>query len=256
MQLQRFNFKDFADTMPEAKTVDGKPFVATRNVKPEMVEAPPPPPSFSEEQLKAAERDGYKKGFVEGTQEGRKQAESAQADVERALSETAARFAHSLTPLFADHQRMVTEIREHMPKIALARKVAGRALDANAGEVIADMAAAACETMVGEHKLSITVHESMADCLTDKLARLAPSLPASTDIEILRDQHIPPADCRIEWNQGGMERNTSQLWQQIDKAVDNLVLTARRDTGEQMADLSAYMALPPHESPSPDTHKE
>ena len=42
-------------------------------------------------------------------------------------------------------------------------------------------------------------------------------MPAATDIVVQRDPNMPLADCRIEWNHGGMERNTEQLWQQVEK---------------------------------------
>ncbi len=93
------------------------------------------------------------------------------------------------------------------------------------------MALRACETMMKEPKLAITVHDSIADALTYRLEQLASRLPAATDIVILRDAAMPPADCRIEWNNGGMERNTEQLWRQVEQAVEDMTATAKRDAG-------------------------
>ena len=164
--------------MRRGKRPSAKPFLPTGRSREEV---PPPPllPTFSEEQLKAAERDGYKKGFLEGTEEGRKQAESEQAAVDRKLAETVEKFAKPCRAALRRLPQDGAAASQDVPKVALAiaRKVAGNALDENAYAVIEDMALRCCETMIGEPKITITVHESMGDTLQRKLEQVAQKLP-------------------------------------------------------------------------------
>jgi len=236
MKVQRFDFKEFGEAIIANRPA--KQFLPTGRPR---EEAPPPPPTFSEEELKAAERESYKKGFLEGTQEGRKQAESEQAAVEKQLSETAEKFTQFLSPLLADYRARALEIKEQMPKVALAiaRKVAGHALGENAPAAVEEVALRCVEAMATEPKLTITVHESLGDALEKKLQAIADRLPAATDIVIQRDPQMEKADCRIEWSHGMMKRDTADLWAQIEKAVDNLSATAKRDGQEQMNTLGA-----------------
>ena len=141
--------------------------------------------------------------------------------VDRKLTEIVEKFATTVSPLFEDYRKSTLALQEQMPKIALAiaRKVAGQALAENAQAVIDGLALQCCEAMLKEPKLTITVHESMGDTLARKVEQLAERLQSAADIVILRDPAMPAADFRVEWNQGVMERQTEQLWQQVEKVI-------------------------------------
>jgi flagellar assembly protein FliH len=243
MRVERFSFKEFD------ATVAVKSAPVTAGIKPLLPGgrrkegAPPLPPTFSEEQLKAAERESYKKGFTEGTQEGRNQAESEQAAVDRQLSETVEKFVQTLPPLLADYRQMILQLRQDLPKVALAiaRKAAGNALAENAAATVEDVAMRCVESMIAEPKLTVTVHESLADTLEKKLKAMAEKQQAATDIVVMRDAAIAPTDCRIEWKHGAMERHTGQLWQHIEKAVEAMSASAAHTTEVQMTQLQAQL---------------
>ncbi len=243
MNVQPFSFREFSEVI-EARATAARVFTAVGK-KHEEVPPPPPPPTFSEEELKAAEREAYKKGFLEGTQEGKKQAESEQARVNEALAQTVSAFAESLAPLFASHRALALSLKGDLPKVAMAiaRKVAGAALEQNAQAVIEDVALRACEAMAGEPKLTITVQEKLGDTLERKLQEIAGQLPVVTDIAVVRDATMQPADCRIEWNKGGMERSTAALWQQLEKIIADMTLTATRETAQQMQALQEKLSV-------------
>jgi len=235
MNVERFSFKELNGGAANANR-GNRPFKSPGKAK---EDAPPPPPTFSEEQLKAAERASYQKGFLEGEKEGRKQAESEQAMIDRKLTETVEKFANRVAPIFNDYKKMALALQQQSPKVALsiARKIAGHALAQNAQAVIDEIALRCSETMLKEPKLTITVHESMGDTLARKLEQLAARLQSATDIVILRDPSMPMADCRIEWNQGEIERQTAQIWQQIEKTIEDMTATITRDAQEHMEKL-------------------
>lgn len=243
MKLERFDFKNLHD---KSNLVLAQPAAIVKVFVPsgtQKVDAPPPPapPVYKEEDLKKAEHNGYKKGFHEGTQEGRKQVESEQAEVDRRLVEMLEQFVQSVSPLFDHYKKMVVQVQQDVPKaaLAIARKVASAALDRNAETVVSDIATRCCETMINEPELSITVHESMGDTLERKLKEMATRLPAATHIVIMRDPAMPAADCRIEWKHGALERVTAQLWQQVEQAVGDMSVIAGRETAEELKALEA-----------------
>lgn len=248
MQVAPFSFKEFSSGVPEKAAARAKSFLPGGRQKEEAPPPPPPPPSFSEEQLKTAEREAYKKGFVEGTQEGLNQANSEQAAVDRALSETVEKFIHSVAPLVQDYRSMALQLRQDMPKVAhaIARKAAGNALAENASAAIDEVALRCVETMIGEPKLAITVHSSLADALERKVKSLTERLQSANDVTVIKDESIAVSDCRIEWKHGAMERHTGQLWQQIDKAVEALSASATRTTEIQINALET--PLPPQQT--------
>lgn len=247
MQIQRFDFRDLTVSDAVAQTASSSPFRKTREpVKPvveELPPPPPPPPTFSEADLKSAEMKGYQRGFQEGIEDGKKQMETVQADIQKKLMENLEGFVKHITPLFADYRKMALDIKSQMPVVALAiaKKVAGAALQENAKAVVEDMALRSCETLLAEPKLTITVHESMGDMLAAQLEALTSRLQSATDITILRDPEMPLADCRIEWKHGAMERNTQRLLEQTDRVTENMVASVTRDTNAHLDTLQAQL---------------
>src|SRR5262245_59546154 len=92
MQIQKFLLKDLASgiviTSPPPPQFVPRPFSpdpATQHTPSETPDsaheiphAPPPPPTFTEADLKQSEQEGYRRGFLEGEKEGRNQADAEQ----------------------------------------------------------------------------------------------------------------------------------------------------------------------------------
>lgn len=245
MKVEQIKLKSFGEgMMPELNSQGARVFIpSTRAPEPE---APPPPPTFSEAELKAAERDGFQKGFIEGTKEGHKQAESQQHNTNVSIASLAAQFSASVLPLFEHYRKFNETLRAEMPKVALAiaQKVAGSALQENAHLLVADIATRACETMMSEARLTITANDTLGDKLEQLLQTLASRLPEQTEIVILRDPAMPIADCRIDWKLGSMQHSVDELWERIAKAVENLATVATRDAAEDMAQLQQQVENP------------
>jgi len=55
---------------------------------------------------------------------------------------------------------------------------------------------------------------------------------------------LPAADCRIEWNHGGMERNTAEIWQKVERMIEEMAASVMRDTQEHMEQLWTQLASP------------
>jgi len=254
--MQRFSFRELGEELAGGTPAGARVFQASGRPKQAQPPAPPPPPVFNEEEMKVAERDGYKKGFLDGTQESRNQAESEQAEVNRQLTGLVDRFSETILPLFNDYSQMLLQLKKDVPAaaLAIARKVAGDALNENSHDIITGMAARYCETMMHEPKLTITVRETLADTLEAKLKEQAARLPANAHIVIVRDPDMPVTDCKIDWERGSMERNVEHVWQQVEKAVDDISATSVRDTEQHLDNLKNN--LPPGDDNNPDKTKE
>lgn len=261
MRVEPFSFREFSNDGEVIKSIVTKKF--TPNNQKEIVEEtvdalPPAPPSFSEDELKQAEAESYRKGFLDGTKDGHRQAQSEQSAIDQQLTQTAEKFAEQIAPLFASYRALALELKQTMPQVALAiaKKVAASALADNAAEVVETMALHCCQTMVGEPKLTVTVHESLAQTLEGKLKDMASRQQNASQINVIGNPDMPLADCRIEWNQGDMERNTEYLWKQIEKVVADMGVSAKRDTTAQLEALKTQLPIPQDAEPAPshDTH--
>jgi flagellar assembly protein FliH len=243
MRIAPFSFKEFDASVVVSQPGSGrhgiKPLLPGGRSKEEVPPPPPPPPSYSEEELAAAKQEAYKQGFEAGVGEGRAQAESEQAAVDRVLTERTAQFTSAVAPLLADYKQFVLQMRQDMPRVAqvIAQKVAGPALDQNAQTVIENVALTCCQTMLSEPKLLITVHAQLAATLEKKLKDLAAQMQAATDIMVAGNEQMPQSDCRIEWKNGQLERSTEQLWAQVERVIADMVASATHTTDVHMEKL-------------------
>lgn len=233
MFISPLTFKEFGTGDTASKEPRRKPFAQK---KPEEPETPPPPPTFSEEQLNAAKRDAYQQGFLDGTKEGYNQAQSEQADTHRLLMEGLDNFTKNIAPIFAQYKGHCAKIRHDMPILALsiANKVAGAALSKEHISIIEAAAQKTLEMIISEPEVTVTVNSRLADTLSEKIKQIAGQGKYAQNIKVTADDNMPVSNYRIEWKNGSLERNTEKLWQQMEKAIENMLATLANEEEEQL----------------------
>ena len=232
MLISPLTFKEFDASSFPVREVRKKPFAShKKEAEPEA----PPPPTFSEEELKVAQRDAYQRGFLEGTKDGHSQAQSEHSEVERILMEGLENFVKNIAPVFAQYNNHCQQLKQNMPVLALAiaRKVAGDALSNDSQAVIEAAARKYSEAMINEPQITVTINSRLADTLSDKLKRLSLREKSAAHISVIADTDIAISDYRIEWKNGSLERSTEKLWQLMDKSIGNMLATIANEKEEQ-----------------------
>lgn len=192
--------------------------------EPEAPPPPPPAPGFSEEDIKQAEQVGYRNGFLEGEREGRAQAEAAHGRVNEQLTEAVAQMANHIQAMIDAYNAFAREQQATLPRLALAvaKKVAGAALDARGLQLVEATVLEVVGRVIGVPAIYITVNDALAPTLEE---RLIAHFSANTDpgeIHILGDASVPPGDCRINWGDGSCARETGVLWEQAEAIVQEM----------------------------------
>lgn len=187
--------------------------------------AAPPPPVFTEADIKNAEQEGYRKGFLEGTTDGRKQAEAEQDQQVRLMQQALEQTGRLMDKVIDDYNAYIAQQQAAMPKLALsiARKIAGKALNENALTLLESIVLPCVEKSLGSPQISITVNDTLAQRLEETLSTHFAGNHAPGEIAIHSDPDMQPGDCRVEWAGGALERNTNALWQQVEAIVDNMI---------------------------------
>lgn len=257
MQIAPFSFREFGEGDIEVSTQTPRPFLPHNRKKEEAAPpAPPPPPVFSEADLKMAERDGFQKGFIDGMEEGKRNAHNEQADIHATLQATIEGFVKHLAPLFANYRSGVRALAKDTPELALviAKKVAGNALNENGAAMIAEITTRCIETLIDEPKIIVTVHSSLEETLKTMLSELTEKLRVAGDIIVVGDAHIAPPNCRIEWKNGAMHRDAEQLWQHIEQIVDGMKVSKQHES-EKACDKQEETFINPvsADKPLPET---
>lgn len=228
MRLEKFPLRNLAENVLSGN-VPRRPFIPPSLVPEMVVEQPdlpvlPAPPALTEADLRHAEQEGYRRGFLEGAKEGQMQAQSEQAEIDRQLTESVAQAAQKLGGMIAAYNAFVQEQRQQLPPLALAiaRKVAGDALEANPGPLVESLALRCLERLLGEPEIVITVNSRLSDALEHRLITHFTGSSDPGEINIQSDPDLPAGDCRIEWRYGSAEHNTEELWRQMEAIIQNM----------------------------------
>ncbi len=188
------------------------------------------PPPITEEDVKAAEQEGYRKGFLEGEREGRFSEQTQQAKISEELNEALRSVAGQVERVIMDYNQFVNQSRQMLGPLALAiaKKVAGDAMQSHAHLLVEQTASACVESLLGEANIHITVHPNLAPMLEERLIALFAHRQDPSEISIIGNDNMPVSDCRIEWKHGAAERNAEQIWQHMEKLIENMGETAQR----------------------------
>lgn len=236
-----------------------EPFASRLSSFGEEAPAAPPPPAITEDDLKAAEQEGYRRGFLDGEREGRQIADGERFRNEKQLAQSLSALAEPIDAMLAHYHAHLRAQKQALPALALAiaRKVAGKALEERALLELEPEIAACIETMLGEAHIVVTVHDELAPLLEEHLSARLSHRREPGEVSIIGDGTMPKSDFRIQWASGGAERDTEALWAKVEKLVSDLSDAAARapdaslDVPEEAAALPAQPvptapATPPH----------
>lgn len=174
-----------------------------------------PPPAYSQSDLDAAVAAARAAGQAEGEQ-------SAQQTQQAQLIALAGQIEKQIGKLLDQSAARQTGQQADIADIALAvaRKIVPEAVADHALAGIAAMVAQVCREMAREPRLVVRVHDSLLDPLKHQLDALTAREAYNGKVVLLADDALLPGDCKIEWADGGIERDTAVIWQQIDQAVN------------------------------------
>jgi flagellar assembly protein FliH len=197
----------------------------------------PPPPTFSQEELDAAHTAGEQQGYHAGEAAAQ---QSMQAQLLALANQIDQRMAHAMKQAQTVHDSQQSDITDIA--LAIARKLLPPLVAEHTLTSITTMVVSVCKDMAREPRLVVRVHETMLDPLKQQLDCITQQQAYAGKIILLADEALLATDCKIEWSDGGIERDSTTIWQQIDQAV-----RAARTLAE---------SLPESSSPAPSSFSE
>lgn len=181
-------------------------------------------PTFSEQQLKDAEAAAFAEGKAVGYGE-------AMADITERTAAACANLSNGIAELLAAEAKRREMAQAQAAEIALAigRKLAPALLAAaplvEVRQVVADCLALA----YGEERLLVRVAEDLVDDVRTACEAVAQSQGFMGKLMILGDPQCRGSDCRVEWADGGCERNEAAIDQEINQIIARYIEGRRRN---------------------------
>ncbi len=175
----------------------------------------PPAPTFSEEEVAAAQQSAFDEGKTAGLQE-------ANAQFEHLIATALTQISQSIPQAFQQHSQAQEDHEAHA--LAVARAVSKKIIPAYAEkhglDEIINVVTLCLEPLRAEPRIIVKVHESLRDDTHEKLVKIADEVGFDGRVVVMAHEDLVPGDCRVEWAEGGAERNSEELWQQIDEIIE------------------------------------
>ncbi len=222
---RRFLFEtSFDDPFDPVEALDAAPEPEPLpEPEPEPPEAEPPAaePSFSQAELLQAHEDRYADGLAAGRA-------AAEAEATGQFAAVMAAVERHLDALLQDAEAGTRRRREEALGIglAVARKLLPAFVERHGlAEVEATIGRCIAE-LIDEPRLVIRVGETWLEAVSEKLDALATQRGFAGKLILLGEPALGSGDCRIEWAEGGMEKDAAKIWRDVDRIAERYVAAA------------------------------
>ena len=179
------------------------------------------------EEVEAARAESFSAGHAAGRAEAEAESLRIQAHVLR-------QFAEQFVALKQSQEAILRESTKDAVAIALAvgRKLAETLVAAHPLVEIESLLAHCLSRLMGEARIVLRTHDSLLDALQERIDEVTRRSGFDGHIILLGDETIALGDCRIEWADGGGERDMSKLAGDIEISIRRMVQAGVADAPE------------------------
>ncbi len=170
--------------------------------------------SYTEEEvadrIKTAEQDAYERGF-----------KTSQEGIDATVSALLENISQKLTALVADTSSAETEREKQSMELVktIVEKLVPGLSEEHAVEIVNGFISENFKNFKNEAKLSFYIHPDIISYVQENIAKLANSHDFEGKISLHKDASLGKADCRVEWENGGVERNTGRLVEKVEELL-------------------------------------
>ena len=180
----------------------------------EVVEVEPPPPTYSQAELDEAEQRGFMNGQLEGNRLALERQEHQVAlaigDIARTLPLLASQLAASIAVVERDAvATLLLAVERIFPRLA-AETVTGET---------ALLLERAFHKAVEEPRVTVRCALAIRDAIEPLIKDAASEAGYPGKLTIMGDPHLAEGGCRVEWAEGGLERDPAALLSTIEEAL-------------------------------------
>ena len=182
-----------------------------------VVEAPaaPPEPTFSEAELAAARAEGEALGRAAAAEEARSAAEQA---IALSLEQIASQLEGLLKGLRAVGEEQRTQCLRL--SLAILRKLFPRLAASNGLSEIEQVIGDSLDRLRDEPRIVIRVADSLLDGLRERIGGLTQRSGFEGKTVLISEAGLPPGAVRVEWADGGAEREPESNWSAIEALIE------------------------------------
>lgn len=178
-------------------------------------EAPPPPPTYSEEDLARAREEGMQAGRDAATRDLASAMEQRLVNILESISDQVATLLATYDEDKEQHSRDAVAVAAVM-----VRKLFPAMNMDTAMAEIEHMIHEAMKRTAGNSTLIVRVPQDMLDEVEEKAKDLGVQRGREGALSIIAGKDMLSGDVAVEWEGGGMSRDTNSIWREIDEIIE------------------------------------
>lgn len=187
----------------------------------------PPEPTFTAGDLEAARAAGFAEGRAAGLADAAaSQAARLASALERAVEGIGTLLEHRTQSAQALEGAAVELV------LAIARKVLPEASRRLAFDELVGLVRSSLEDVIDEPRLVVRVPDALFDEAKERIGASAAAAGYAGKVVVLADPALGPEDARVEWADGGAERDMTRFWAELDEAAKRAVATLTQFRGD------------------------
>ena len=189
--------------------------------------AAPPAPMFSEAEMQGACDMARRQGEEAGAARGKADAIAAfDKQVAAALNGIAKQTA-AVAKATADRAEAASKSLD--VAMAIVKKLFPALAARNGIAEIEEILTQCLASLKQEPRLVAYVSTVQLDALQGRLAELTAANGFEGRVVLIGDDKMADSDCRVEWADGGVERDSAQIWQTIEDAINQYFAAEGRE---------------------------
>lgn len=214
-QVRKFMFDLSFDQAPVKKV----PKAEIVDMEEELEPEPPPPPIFSEEEVIQAREESYQRGREDGLNEAEESRTFQETNAVRAISE-------QLAGLFAAQQRSAEANQRAAIHVAqaLLKKLAPTLARKDGLSDIEGLMRECLMRLGKEPRVVVRVAEELAEAVRAKVEGLVTESGFEGRVVVIGAPGMAATDCKVEWADGGAERDFDRLLVEVDGVVERYLV--------------------------------
>ncbi len=179
-----------------------------------------PPAIYTEEDKVRLCEEAYQSGLMSGKQEAMGGIEASTAEVLNAMN-------NQLQNIGQNHSNQMDNIRCEAASLAfaIAKKLAPALIARQPEAEVLKMVEGCLEDLHDEPRIVLRASEPVCDALSEKINELTQASGFQGKVILLPDDTKTNSDCRIEWADGGVERELSDTEQKLEEIVNRFIST-------------------------------
>ncbi len=180
--------------------------------------------SYTRAELDTAREEARQAGFAEGVAQEHAKIERRHADALNAIAERLGEIAGLQADALERTIKGAT-----MLSLAIARTVAPALMRQRPLAEIEAMIADYLAQLIDEPRVVVRVPDDLLDALKGRIDEIAAGCGYAGRAVLLADPSLGDADCRLEWADGGADRDTDAVWREVEASIERLLHTAGED---------------------------